>query len=516
MDLFKANPVPPPVTPTGVNRSWDASIAAALFVALLLVFHGLAQDTTYGDGAPMLVVFAREGAYRVLWQHVLHFPVGFALRWLGVGDTAFESLRAVSVVSGAAGAALAYILFRAWRCSRAAALGGSLLLALSPAWVFYSTTIEVHALHAACFAFAACAVVLAPWQRPWLAAALSALALPLVSLSHQSGPILGAGLLAMVQVGRERRGLSPLGWRALCLGIGPLYLAMLAGAFAWGAVLGGSTVTDQVISNAAQVSFFHNHSEIETFAALWLEPFYVLVPLLLVACVSTRLGRWRSMAIGATLIPSLVYFTAWGVPERGGYALPSAVVIAVGAAALIDRIPARRVAGLVAVLLVGVQFLASLAGIRSYKGPVWDDVTSVRTEVFREALGERFVLYSLNFLFQPIDGPPDAREVNLYPDLLRAGVEGTPHERFAHEIVSRIAADVDAGAVERAGASVGLDLSYRRELLAARSEWIAYMDALMALLEERFWLQRTEHPRWPVVLIRVHRGTAESGRDDSE
>jgi hypothetical protein len=511
MDRFKIPADSPSVARRAVEWRLDAPVAAGLFLGFLLLFHSLAQDTVYGDGDQMLREFEHSGEDLRVWMHVLHLPAARVLRGLGVGDTAFETLRAVSVLSGAAAAALAYVLARGFGCSRVAATAGSLLLALSPAWVFYSTTIEVHPLHAACFALAACAVVLAPWRRPWLAAALSALALPLVSLSHQSGPILGAGLLAMVQVGRERRGLPPLGWRALCMGVGSLYLAVLAGAFAWGAVLGGNTVGHQVAANVQQVAFFHESSELETFAALWLEPFYVLLPLVLVACACAWIGRWPAIAIGATVLPSLAFFTAWGVPERGGYALPSAVALAVGVGIFFDRVPERRLAVRAAGVLAGVHLLLGLAWIRSYDGPASDDVTRVRTEVCRGALGERFVLYSLNFRFQPVDGAPDAREVNFYPDLLRAAVDGTRPERFAEEVVARIAADVAC-----AGGSVGLDLSYREILLRRRSEWIVYMDALVALLEERYWLQRVEHPRWPLVRIRVHPGDVAAACDGTE
>jgi hypothetical protein len=503
--------LPPRPARRGVPWRPDAAIAAGLFAGLLLVFGVLAQDTIYGDGDQMLRVFERGGSDQQLWMHVLHFPAARALQWLGVGDTAFESLRAVSIVSGAAGAALAYVLGRGFGCSRFAAVAGSLLLALSPTWVFYATTIEVHSLHAACFAAAACAVVFAPWRRPWLAAALSALALPLVSLSHQSGPILGAGLLAMAQVGRERRGLPPLGWRALCLGVGALYVAVLAGAFGWGAVLGGSSFGDQVVANAEQIASFHRSSEVETFAALWLEPFYVLLPLFLVACATVRLGRWRAIAIVATVLPALAFFTSWGVPERGGYALPGAVALAVGVGLFVDRIPKPRLAVRAAGVLAAVQLLGALAWIQAYEGVPPDDVTRIRTEVCRETLGERFVLYALNFRFQPVDGAPDAREVNLYPDLVRAAREGQSHERFADDVAARIAADV-----ERAGAAVGLDLSYRATMIRRRSDWLAYMDALVARLEERFWLQRFEHPRWPVVRIRMHPGSVAAAGGDSD
>src|SRR5687767_2543484 len=67
MPPSEANPVPPSFPRWEVNRGRDAAVAAGLFVALLLLFHVLAQDTMYGDGAPMLDVFAREGVDRQLW-----------------------------------------------------------------------------------------------------------------------------------------------------------------------------------------------------------------------------------------------------------------------------------------------------------------------------------------------------------------------------------------------------------------------------------------------------------------
>src|SRR6185436_16334727 len=93
------------------------------------------------------------------------------------------------------------------------------LLVLAPSLWFFGTTVEIHALHFGCVALVAAVTLLAPWRRPALALALTALAFPLLYWSHQAAFMLGPGWVLLVQYARSRHG-TRYSWRALLLGVG--------------------------------------------------------------------------------------------------------------------------------------------------------------------------------------------------------------------------------------------------------------------------------------------------------
>ncbi|HVS17531.1 MAG TPA: hypothetical protein VMT18_02940 [Planctomycetota bacterium] len=473
----------------------DLAFAAALFTGLLIVFEFAAQDTLYGDGESMLRYFApREGPPKV-WSHTLLTTSARALRALGVGSSDFESLRAVSQVAAAAGGTATFLLARGWGARRVPALAAGLLLASAPTYVFYGTTIEIHVLHAACFAIAGCAVVFAPWQRPALAVAVSSLALPLICLSHETGPILGAGLVAMAQVGRERLGLKPLSLRALCFGVGPAFLLVVVAAFVWNIHLGGSTVPEVIARDVKEAHHFSAPVTLDTFLEIWLEPLGLILPAAVAAVIAGAVAGWRLAALAATFLPSLIFFTSWGVIERGGYALPSATVLAVCSALLLSRARAGGRVEAIQWLMVALHALFACATVQAYVGPRWEDISEGRSTVVHNVLGSPCVLYSINYRSVFIEFP-GANEVNLYPYLVQGmSSQATPDE-FADDVFPLILADVESGA------SVGLDMSYYDALRIGSPLFHSYMEALQDRLRQHLWVQLVDDPLWPVQRLR--------------
>ncbi|HVS17530.1 MAG TPA: hypothetical protein VMT18_02935 [Planctomycetota bacterium] len=494
MDAY-ADPTP---GSTAARRSvgrHDLAVAAGLCACLLLVYGVLAQDMLYGDAEMMLRVFDPLGGPSRLWVLSLLVVVARALRAIGVGATPFESLRAVSTFAGAVGAAAVFLLARGMGAGRRSSLAASLLLACAPAWVFFATTIEIHVLHAACFALAACAVVFAPWQRPLLALLLTSLALPLVCLSHQTGPILGAGLLALVQVGRQRRGLAPLSLRSLCFGVGPVYLAVLLASFAWNTHLSGAPLSDMLGRNVELVEFCSVPVTLSTFNDLWLAPLGVLLPVAIASVLTGALVGWRAAMLVATVVPSFVFFTTWGVTERGGYALPSAVALTASGALLFSRFAAGGRLQVVTWLMVGLHAVLALVDLQLYQGPRLDDFTRGRSAVVRETLGSPCVLYSVNFRSLFIEFP-GAREVNLYPRLLEAQRAQATPEEFARDVFADIEADLEAGI------TVGLDLSSHEQLRIFSPLFLSYMEALQERLGQELWVTRVDDTLWPLERLR--------------
>lgn len=491
--LDRLRPPPSDAAPRVGPR--DLGIASALFLVLWLANVLLAQDALYGDGESMLLTFEPLYGPSKLWSHTLLLLVARALRALGVGETPFHTLRMVSLVAGAVGAAATYLLARGFGARRASSLAAALLLAATPGWLFFSTTIEVHALHAACFALAGCAVVFAPWQRPALAVALCCLAFPPIVLSHETGPILGAGLLGMVQVGRERRGLAPLGLPTLCGVIGPVFLAVLVASFLWNTHLAGSTLGANLDRQIAEGKHFSSEVTLATFIELWLQPLGLLLPLAVAAALAGALAGWRLVALAAAVLPSLALFTSWGVIERGGYTLPSATALAVAGALLFSTWGEGPRALSLKALPVALHGLLALASLSSYVGPRWEDYTVGRSAVAREVLGTPCALYALNYrnLFLDLEG---GREVNLYPLLVQAYREQVTPAAFADDVLARVQADLADGL------AVGLDLSYRAIVEEQAPAMVPYMDALELRLEQHLWVQRVDDPLWPLMRLR--------------
>lgn len=479
-----------PATPHPVRVGRELPIALLLSLALAGLYGATLQERQFGDGSPITRNFLDTLGTGGLWTHVLYFPVArWLLEWVRP-DNPVRALELVSVLGGALGGGGAFLVARGFGATRAVALAATLALTLSPAWWFFSTTVEVHGLHVACVALCAALTLFAPWQRPVLAAALAGLALPLVFLSHKSGLFLGPGCVALAQVGRWRRGLPPLSWRVLLLGVGPFFLACFALAVWITARMQYTEISQVVSSNADFVSRYSAASPDAVFLDLWLWPLGVLGPLALSALLSKRTSGWPAAAVVLWSVPSLIFFSAWGYSERGAYALPTALAwAAVAACAFPATSPSRRWAW--AGLVVAQAAWGGLE-LRRWDAPEWGRDNRARAAAVERALGARGSLFSINVRFQEIEAYlPGVREHNVFPVLLEAVQAGVPPHEFAEGIAAQVRLAHGRG-------PVAFDLS-AQVLLEARPEE-RYVQALRERVEAEFSLYLQDDPRWPMAV----------------
>lgn len=487
---------PPRVGPAPALGAIDALFACALAVGLAALYALTFQERQFGDGSPITRDFLDTLESGGVWTHALYFPAARVLWRLLEPANPVNGLKLVSLMGGACGGAAVYLLARAFDTDRFRALVAALLLAVSPAWWFFATTIEVLGLHLFCVALCALLVLLAPWQRPVLATCLAALALPLVFQSHKSGLFLGPGFVALSQVGRLRRGLPPLSWRALLLGVGPVFLASFVFAAWLSARMLGHRLSDLVRESSGFVAGYHALGEGFVFVSLWGLPLGAVGPLALAALALRRTRGWQALAVAAWSALPLVFFCAWGVSERGGYALSTAVLLVVAAVSAFDgRSRAGRAAW---IALVAAQAALGLHELRSWDAPEWGRDNRARALAVERAIGPRGTLVSLNLRFQEIEADlPGMREINLYPLLRDCVDEQVEGERFAAEVVELVRA-------ARAAGPVALEFSFEANF-AGRPE-ATYLEALHREVEREYSLRSVPDPRWPLFVVSAAAG----------
>jgi hypothetical protein len=469
----------------------DALTAAATALALAALYAWTLQERQWGDGPQIVRDFLDSLGTGGVWTHVLYFPAARALERLLVPGDPLRALELTSILGGACGGGGVYLIARAFGTDRFRALAAALLLATCPAWWFFATTTEVLGLHLACVALCALAVLLAPWQRPVLATGLACLALPLVILSHKSGVFLGPGFVALSQVGRVRRGLAPLSWPALLLGVGPAFLASFLLAAVGSARMSGLQPLEWLRSNSEFVAGYHATGAGLIFAALWGAPLGAVGLMAAAAFALRRTWGWRALAVAAWAALPVVFFGVWGVSERGGYALSTAVLLVVVAVSAFDARTRGEKAGWLA--LLAAQAALGFFDVRSWDAPEWGRDNRSRAAAVERAIGPRGTLFSINLRFQDIEADlPGVRELNLYPLMRRGADTQLDRELFAR----RVAGLVHVGC---ASGPVALELS-SAALLVGRPE-AAYLESLQRQLESEFALRPVPDARWPLVVV---------------
>jgi hypothetical protein len=478
----------------GVDRV-DGLVAVALGLTLFALYSATFQERHVGDGLPLVRMFVRSLDGPQVWPHVLYMPAARALYRMFDWSSPVHALCVLSSLGGAIGAACVYVVCRAFDATRAAAVLATLLLALSPGYWFYSTTIEVTGLHLGCVGLCAAVTLLAPWHRPLLAALITAAFLPLLFLSHQSGLFLGPGFVLLAQYARSRCAPPGFSMRTLIFGIGPLFLASFLFAILLSAHLQNKSFAELVGLNSRFVAEYQTETSLQTFYRLWLEPLGVLLPLALAAVALRGVRGWGLAAVAGLVLPSMAFFTLWGVDERGAYALAGACFVAVTSAALlVTRVPKWRVAAILLVVLQGAGGYASLA---AFDAPVWGEENRSRARAVERVLGSRGTLFSVNFRFQEIETElPLLTEINLYPDVYRAWSLREPTEVLAGEVGERI-----ESAVELGGDPVALDVSFRIAFESAPQHLKPYLDALEERLAATCSITRCDDARWPLWLL---------------
>jgi hypothetical protein len=479
---------------------------ALLAVALLCALYAATfQVRTYGD-APLLVQFYRrylEGQGQ--WGHVLYLPSARALLWLLSPESYVDSLRFLSGLSGALAGGCALLLARLWGASRPAACAGALLFALAPGPWFFATTVEVHTLHAACVGACALVTLLAPWRRGLLAALMVAATIPLLFFSHQSGILLGPGFVMLSGWARERSGARPFTRVELWLVIAPLYLAAFLGAIAIAAGSLGNSLFGFLGGTNATIVTFERGFELYGAGEGWVQPLGLITPLVLWAVLARRVRGPQLAALAMLVVPSFSFFVLWGVPERGGYAMPSALFLAAAGAAAFD-VP-KRARWALPMLAIAIQAALAWTMIRSFDEPYWRERNELRRVAVDEALPDGGELISINVHNQFIDFQlRSVNEVSLYDVFAIAVHEGVAPERFVERsepILSPLLASTRG---------MALDLEGRNFIAEKAPHLLPYADALEAWLHERCEFEPTLASPHTIVRLRRRSGRSPGRR----
>lgn len=482
-------------TPSARRTSADAGIALALAVGFQLLYGLTFQTRQYGDSGWLLNVFAANPDGSGPWYHALYMPVAGLLARTFEWSSSAAVLRFISSGSGALGVALAYGLCRAWSTSRASALVASLLLGLSPAWWFFSTAIEVHTLHAACVGLVACAVLLAPWKRPILAALLVAALMPLLFFSHQTGVLLGPGMVLLGQFARRRRGLPPLRITSLLLLVGPLYLAALLTAIPTAAAMGSYPLDGFLDNSFGMLRGFDKPFSLGDFWSGWVWPLGLLLPLAGVGLLSRHSRGLARSTLLVLLLPSMLFFVVWGLFERGGYTLGTAAFLSVLCARALPRDGRRTLA--LGALLVALQGSLAWRDLRAFDAPEWGEHLAARARATARALPGRGVLISFDPRDQFIEALlPDVLEVPSYWILGRSMSLPRGPETFVAEVGALVERQLDRSS------DVAIDLGCRTMAVRRAPQALPYLDALEAWMGEHYEATRLDDPVWPMLRVR--------------
>ncbi|MBI1382048.1 MAG: hypothetical protein GC161_13300 [Planctomycetaceae bacterium] len=319
----------------------DLVWAGVLGALALLVYLVLGQERGYGDGTG-LVGFAHLGGGE-LYHHVLYLPLArFFTGVLPAGADVLLGPRLASQLPAALGVAGTFLLLRALGLGRLAGGLGAGLVALAPCWLFFATTVEVHALHGGVAPWVFLAVLRAPWKRPAVAFAVAVCGLAVLYGTHQTGALLGLVLVLLAGRGAADAG-RPLGRVRQWLVLAPALALALAGViamaswFRFGAIDPLRELFEaQDLTEGARLGVQLSPLSRTTTALLSLG---LLAPLAFLGLLRPPRGALALAAATAGLGGFAV--VAWGVVERGGYFLAYLPFLAWPAAAALERLHAR-------------------------------------------------------------------------------------------------------------------------------------------------------------------------------
>jgi hypothetical protein len=474
----------------------DAFAAALVFLALLVLYAATLQQRMTGDGASLSNYFFFPGA-GADYPHLLYVPAtklaGVLLGWIPSSDPILAP-KLLSAICVALGCAATVLIARALGAGRAGSVFAALLVGVSPHAWFFGTTVEVHALHFAIVAWCGVATLLAPWDRPGLATLSTALLVPLLFLSHQTGALLGLGWVGLAQVGCARRGV-PLPLGRLLLGVAVPYAAAMVGALL---LVGWVQTGTLALSTGAQGdyigSFYTGQRLLRAVVEGWLVPLGLLIPLGLFGFLRRPPVPWSRAAVGALLVPQLLFVLAWGVLERGGYFLstsPFAAGLGVCAIGTLGRGGlALRVCAVLALVLQGYGARDLIRAFDTGYEP------AARVAHVEASLGDGARILSAHPAAPRIELYTDAAtELPLGPGIADAFTRGVSPEASAELSEVLLAGLLQEG-------PLALDLSYRGDFERPETDERApYLDALERLLADRFVTRLHDHPSWPLLEI---------------
>ncbi len=493
----------------------DVWIGAALALAFGLLYAATLQHWLWNDG--FFVAKRLEWNEPGLWPHPAYLPVARAFNVVLPGPGPYEGLFATSWTPGAAAIGLLFLVARAFGAARLPSVFAAALWAVTPAHWFFSTTIEVHTLHAAGVALAALIALRAPWRRGFAGIAAAAAGFFLVPLTHLMAPLLAPGWIALCALSARAAG-APLGMRRLALGLIPLLALGGVVAFAltslyyWNdSVLGGFKGT------AAQIEEHLTEGGLVWWRDDVLKPLGpALIAIAAGVGVLTReavRGRgsaaepraaWfatRPAVLALAIVPLTAFTAWWAVPNEGGYLLGTApffaTVMALGAAGPVARWPRWVWIPLAAVLLGWTGYLGYGHATR-WRSEHVEQRRDERAAQVRLILGDRGVLVSFDTWKQPVGldvrGVRESQRVRQVQDALRDSIAPS-------DVMADIAWKTRALALEHPE-GVAIDLHFRA--LGAINPYLRpFADALEAELVKYVELEEFPHPRWPMARVRA-------------
>jgi hypothetical protein len=475
----------------------DAAVALILGAAAFALYAATRQWRIYGDGPALLSSVTHDPHGTWGWIHVGFMPL--ARFWNGLFDwsTPAEALRFLGATSGAVTVATTYLIARCFGARAVSAALAAALLAVTPALWFYSTTIEVHSVHAATVGLVAVATFLAPWRRPALALAFVAVLLPLLHLTHQSGATLHLVWILLVRAAWSRRTGRVVTWRTTALVVAPVMTVSLVLAL----VLSEHLRAEPDFVGASDVGAFIAQSRVELtgwrLAGLWGWPIGWLWLALVPALVAPRARRSSGLVALVAAAPLVAFFTWLGVPERGAYSLGFlpfvAAFVAQGADEFVERIDAfrpapGRIATVAGLFLIALQALHGATRNAQVDDGSWRARSNDRAAFVRALATGPISLVSVDRSGQLVEtSDPSIREVELLARLTGAQRAGVPVPVLEDQIVLvleslRIAL----------GSTVVVDLGHRAHVDEA-PELAEILPALERRIEATYTVAEHDH-----------------------
>lgn len=490
----------------------DLLPAFALALAALVLYVASVQTRLTIDGAGLAgnaLLGTGERFYNVLYLPLVRGVLGLHER-LGGGPPDLTSVIHASALFASLGVACAYLFARALGALRPAALLAAAAWAVSPGLWFYATTVETHAVHAGVASAVLLAILLLPWRRAAVALATTTALVLLLFWTQQVSLLLGPGLVLLVDLARRRadprqpsraQGFTPL---QLVLGVGPLLLAGFVLALGLANLWRFGTALPTVDGQVGQI--LSDRSPLPTWRTEWLSPLGLLGPLAFLGLLrGPERGRER-LTLLALLLPPALFFSWWGVQERGGYFLGSGAVyvtlVAFGLGALLrGRGPVlQALAGLA--LLLPQAWLGHSALAQHDQG--FDpQQRALQVQALLAADSEHppgLLLATANTAPPLAIHAPEVEEFLLWEACKQALVLSDGESDPTHLVpwvLRRVERELAAGR------RVALETCYRAA--DPNRDWRAYypsLDAIRAALEQRFETIEHPHSSWTLLELR--------------
>lgn len=484
----------PEAAPSGLQAR-DLAIAAAVGAAAGAAAWLGRQSHLYGDGAGLVSFAAGFGGDG--YHHALIVPLLRASHWLfgGAPAEALASSHALVAAASALAIGCLFLFLRGVGLTRGEGLFGACLFASTPSWTFFATSVEVHVPHVAAVLATAVLAVAGPWRRPALATLLVGAALAATYGTHVSTPLLGPGVVALCYLGSVRSG-EPLRPAALLFGVGPALVALLIVAMGLAGLARTGRFDPLAVDREVEI--------LDTFLVVgdpWtfvvdnvLAPAAALGPAALIGLLGRRLIGWRLVSLLLLTLPSLAFFSTWGVSERGAYFLPVLAFLA-WPAALVARGRQERIGlALAAAAVIAIQLAVGRSERAEFSGGWSHDQ---RIELVERALpggGQLMLLWR--------EAPdarlwfPDVNESSIDFQVSRALVGGVPPAAVAEQV----------GALDLllAAGPLAVDVSYRaRSEFHGRDGRLVYFEAIEAAIRERFDVVEHELGVWRLLEVRA-------------